>query len=64
MHTTPVAITDLAGPPQPLNLNPGFAQQVLTFLDGDSIAVHAIADRLPIYLRGTRRHAILMQVAG
>jgi hypothetical protein len=47
-----------------LILNPAFAQQVLTFLDGDSIAVHAIADRLPIYLRGTRRHAILMQIAG
>ncbi len=64
MHTTPVAIADLAGPTHPLILNPAFAQQVLTFLDGDSIAVHAIADRLPIYLQGARRHAILMQIAG
>jgi hypothetical protein len=64
MHTTPVAIAMLAGPAHPLILNPAFAQQVLTFLDGDSIAVHAIAGQLPIYLRGTRRHAILMQIAG
>ncbi len=64
MYTTPVAIADLSGPARPLILNPAFAQQVLTFLDGDSVAVHAIADRLPIYLRGARRHAILMQIAG
>jgi len=59
-----VAITGEAGPARPLILNPAFAQQVLTFLDGDSVAVHAVADRLPIYLRGARRHAILMQIAG
>ena len=64
MHTTPVAIAGLAGPARPLILKPAFAQQVLTFLDGDTVAVHAIAGRLPIYVRGPRRHAILMQIAG
>jgi len=64
VHTTPVAITGVADPARPLILNPGFAQQVLTFLDGGTVAVHTIADRLPIHLRGARRHAILMQIAG
>ncbi|MDT5024174.1 MAG: hypothetical protein QOE61_600 [Micromonosporaceae bacterium] len=64
MHTTPVAITGVSGPARSLILNPAFAQQVFTFLDGDTVAVHAIADRLPIYLQGARRHAILMQIVG
>jgi len=64
MYTAPVAITGGAGPDHPLILNPAFARQALAFLDGDSVAVHTIADRLPIYLCGAARHAILMQIAG
>jgi hypothetical protein len=63
MYTTPVPITAGTGPTRPLILNPVFAQQAIAFLDGDRIQLHAIADRLPIYLRGVRRHAILMQIA-
>ncbi len=63
MYTTPVAINQLAAPAPTLTLNPGFARDALAFLDGDTVEIHASADRLPIYLRGQRRHAIVMQIA-
>ena len=64
MYTAPVTISRLAGPAHTLILNPAFARDAIAFLDGERVDVHASADRLPIYLSGDRRHAILMQIAG
>jgi hypothetical protein len=63
MHTEPLTVRYGSGPGQALTLDPGFARDALTFLDGDDVAVHAHTDRLPIYLAGQRRHAIVMQIA-
>ncbi len=63
MYTAPVTVSRLAGPARTLILNPAFTRDAVAFLDGDRVEVHASADRLPIYLRGDRRHAIVMQIA-
>ncbi len=63
MYTTPVTMNRLAGSVPTLTLNPGFARDAVAFLDSDMVEIHASADRLPIYLRGRCRHAIVMQFA-
>jgi hypothetical protein len=63
MYTTALPVSHLAGPVNTLILNPRIACDAFAFLDGDGVEVHAIAGRLPIYLRGHHRHAIVMQMA-
>lgn len=63
MHTEPVTVRRWSGPARALTLDPAFARDALAFLDGHDVEVHAHIDRLPIYLAGERRHAIVMQIA-
>ena len=63
LYIAQVSIQRLAGPPSTLTLDPAFTRDAVAFLDGDHIDVHATADRLPVYLAGQRRHAIVMQIA-
>ncbi|MEU1811036.1 hypothetical protein [Micromonospora aurantiaca (nom. illeg.)] len=64
LHRAEVAITRPADPGGPLLLDAAVAAQAFAFLDGDHATVHAGAGRLPIYLHGARRHAVLMQLVG
>ena len=63
VYTTHLAVQGVAGPPPTLTLDPAFTRDAVAFLDGDHVDVHATAGRLPIYLAGQRRHAIVMQIA-
>ncbi len=63
LHRTPVPALATSGPAHPLTFNAGFARQAVAFLDGHTVAVAADVERLAVYLRGTDRHAILMQTA-
>jgi hypothetical protein len=63
-HTEQVPIGGVTGPVPRMLLNPDLLRDAVAFCDGDTATVHAIADRLPTYLAGTRRHAIVMRIAG
>lgn len=61
-YTARLAIRDVTGPAPRLLLNPDLIYDAVTFIDGEHITVHSITGRLPVYLAGNRRHAIVMQV--
>ncbi len=63
VYTTHLAVQGVVGPPPTLTLDPAFTRDAVAFIDGDNVDVHAAAGRLPIYLAGQRRHAIVMQIA-
>jgi hypothetical protein len=53
----------VSGPVRALTFNPGYARDVVAFLDGPTITVHAGADRLAVYACGARRHGVVWQIA-
>jgi len=58
-----LTLDTVSGEAGPVTFNPVYVRDAVTFLDGPVIAVHAGADRLPVYLSGARRHAVVGQLA-
>jgi DNA polymerase III sliding clamp (beta) subunit (PCNA family) len=58
-----LTLDTVSGEAGPVTFNPVYVRDAVTFLDGPVIAVHAGADRLPVYLSGARRHAVVWQLA-
>jgi hypothetical protein len=63
MYTGQLPIGVVRGSVHRMLLDPDLVRDAVAFLDGDTATVHAIADRLPTYLAGVRRHAVVMQIA-
>lgn len=64
VYTGHLPVTAATGPIPRMLLDPDLVRDAVVFLDGDTVTVHSIPDRLPTYLPGARRHAIVMQIAG
>ena len=64
MYTGHVPVRDAAGPVRRILIDPDLVRDAVAFLDGDAVTVHTIPNRLPTYLAGARRHAVVMQIAG
>ena len=64
VYTGHLPVTAATGPVHRMLLDPDFIRDAVGFLDGDTVTVHSSPDRLPTYLAGARRHAIVMRVRG
>jgi hypothetical protein len=63
-YSEQVPIGGVTGPVPRMLLDPDLLRDAVAFCDGDTVTVQAIADRLPTYLAGARRHAIVKRIAG
>lgn len=64
VYTGHLPVAAATGPVLRMLLDPDLVRDAVAFLDGDAVTVHSIPDRLPTYLAGARRHAVVMRIRG